>query len=1372
MIFWCFLGFFAGHTAKNSHFRAPHHDIPVPVARYTSLFFKKLELHGFKSFGHKTSIDFQDGFTIVVGPNGCGKSNVLDGIRWVLGSQSAKSMRGEKMGDVIFRGSQSTKAAGMSAVTLTLNNERGHLKMDQSEVAVTRRLFANGDSEYQLNKKNCRMRDVHEVFLDTGLGADGYSIIEQNAIGQMVSAKPRERREVFEEAAGISRYKLRREETLRKLTRTSEDLIRLEDMVSEVERQCNSLRNQARKAKRHRKLTRRLHRLQQRLYVMRHDDLSTKYESASTDLKEKQSAFESIFAEAGKAEAEISALQEQFQEAQNKFQELQQRRHDLQTQRDAERHQMELAQEKIRTIDERLDSIAREDESRQSRLKVLESTITALEQDFQRDEDKLQEEQRVLDQKAQELEVLKSKSVQAKAEVAVSQTKLRQLQQQQNTLEHDAKLAENLIDRLTNDLQQTTDRLTWLRERLSVVENEYETAKTRVEKTRNELDELRSEAHSIKQEIEQGDQAKNELSEKINGLTHNLNQAASRLQALKELEESYAGYFQGVKEVMKASENGQLPGIIGVVSNLVQVPKNLELAVEVALGGDLQDIITDNVQNAKNAIAFLKRENLGHATFLALDFIDTRLNTGHLERIWGRNGVLGLGKDLVKYDQKIENAVINIFGNTVFVDNIDLAVSLEKEGIRNRFVSLDGDIVSPRGVLSGGSRKTRGLLSRNREIRDLEEKVKHFQGELNKLQEELRSAKDKLSERYARAAELQAETHKREMELAGLRKDLEQAERDRKEIRNQTAQSEARETQQKMDLQKQSEVMENSRGGLEQITEQLKVAEETAINTEKENADLLEAHRTASEEVAVLRQKLEQGRESLTVARQRLEEMQQSREESKSDQQKRLEETEFLDKEKTDAKVRFEEAEVSYREFAEAFQEADKFVSQSQQDHEVKQRELRDKTNESQKLIRDKNEKDNALREIQMASAELKAQLEYLEREVEDEFALTIDDVRKELKESEEAERIKLEEMEKAKEEAKEAEKQRRKEEREAQKAAKEAEAKAAEEAAANDAEQATAEGEEQSAEVTAEADSEDANSEENGAHLNGTNGTMPGAPLVAAAEAQDEEAKSEEDSDSDEENNSQEDDDDVELPVTTPEDDEADTPQKLRTIVNELRQKLQRMGSVNEDAIQEYAEQSERLEFLATQRDDLAKAKQQLEETIERIDETTTVMFSEAMDEIRANFKDMYSRLFNGGEADLIMVEDEKHPEPGIDIYAQPPGKKIGGSITLLSGGEKALTAIALMFALFQFRPSPICILDEIDAPLDDVNCHRMCQVLKQYASDTQFLVITHNKITMSLADTIYGVTMQEPGVSKLVSVKFQDVEDSGLLEAEPAKA
>ncbi len=1234
------------------------------------MFLKRLELHGFKSFGHKTAIEFMDGVTIVVGPNGCGKSNVLDSIKWVLGETSAKSLRGAKMGDVVFRGSASLKPANFAQVNLIVNNDARNLQMDHSEVMVTRRLFSNGDSEYLINKHKSRMRDIHELFLDTGLGADGYSIIEQGQIGQMVQAKPKERRDLFEEAAGISRYKARREETLRKLIRTEEDLIRLFDIVSEVQRSCNSLYRQARKAIRHRKYTKRLTRLQKRLLVVRHGLLKEKLERVSERLEVAQKDFEEANSKLATAEAKRAEASRLIEEHQKNVQSLQQQRYDLQQAIHREQRRSESATQAIGAVKERIELIDREMDSSTNRVQVLSRTIQVLEIDLEKERAELQNAINSMDSDTQRLDALKLQYESLNGEVLKLRQELQTERSKVSKVEQDKALAESNVERLTQELANHGEMMQELRQKAEEAEKEQAAARADLEAQKSKLASLKEESAAIKDLIDQQAREKGELARKYEETTQKYNKMHSRLNALEEVESSYEGFFRGVQVVMKASQAGELSGIQGVLTNLVIVPSKYEVAIEVAMGSSLQDIVVASEKDAQRAIEYLKSRRQGRATFLPLDLLHTNVRTDHLERILNRPGVLGLAKDLVEYDSNIEKAIARRLGNTVIVEQLQTAIQLEREGVRNRYVSLEGELVDPSGVLTGGSHQSRGFLSRGREIRDLRDQVEALDREKTQIHDELAAANDSLSQAHARAGELQSLTHEVQMAEARAEKDTHSAEQRAKERRNALATGEAREVQQRHDLQMYKERLDACDEGLEGLAGGLKVKEERIQKLEEDLGGSTSELDVYNEKVSAGREKLSGLRERVNALSSKLDEIRTERDSAGTDQISRVEEKERLQKTMEESEETVKDAEKLLGDLILQRDKLESEFSQLEQESEVRLKDAKAGVAELQTLQRDRNVKENALREVELSSTDLKAQIKVLNEEARDEFEGTIQSITEDL-------------------------------------------------------------------ETELNQEQEDL-----------------GVP---------EQAESEDNSEESEEQRSEEADSDAGL---FEEDDQVTNPSELRKLVSEMRDKISRMGAVNETAIEEYKEQKERLDFLSGQRDDLIKAKDSLQETITNLDETTKRLFDEAYTAIQKNFQDNFRRLFNGGKGDLLLVEEENQPEPGIEIFAQPPGKNIGGSIQLMSGGEKAMTAIALMLALFQYKPSPICILDEIDAPLDDVNCNRLCDALKEYAKTTQFLIITHNKITMSLADTIYGVTMQEPGISKMVSVKFDNIEESGLLE------
>ncbi len=1225
------------------------------------MFLKRIELQGFKSFAHKTVIELQDGATIVVGPNGCGKSNVLDAIRWVLGEKSAKSLRGSKMGDVVFRGSSALKQAHFAQVNLVVNNEAGHLKMDHSEVVVTRRLFSNGDSEYLINKQKARMRDIHELFLDTGLGADGYSIIEQGQIGLMVAAKPAERRALFEEAAGISRYKARREETLRKLIRTEEDLLRLFDIVSEVERSCNSLYRQAKKAERHGRYSRRLRRLQKRLLVRRHELLEEKLGTVGEELSRVRKDFEEAAGRLASAEAKRAESARLLEDFQSRYQDLQQQRYDAQAAVNREQRRIESARQTMEAVAERRALLERELTSQGNRLSVLGHTMTALEADLRRERGALEERSAAAEEKNARLEALRRDHDEVTRRAAQLRHELETERAREAKVLQDKRLAESLIERLGAELESHDEVVERLQAEANEAREQADRAREELAKRRDTMHDLREQLQKFKAEISHGNAEKSELAAKVEEVTREHQRAASRLQALQELEDSYEGFYRGVQVVMRAAQGGKLQGVIGVLTNLLTVESRYETAIEVALGGALQDIVTEREQDAQAAIRMLKESRSGRATFLPLDLLKPNVRYDHLREVVTRSGVVGFARDLVRFEPRVERAVERRLGNTIVVETLPVAVGLQREGVRNRYVSLEGELVDPSGVMTGGSHQSRGLLTRTREIRELRDKTEELDKERKELGGRLSAMSDRLSQCHAQAAELQAQLHEEQMAEARAEKDLQASESRSRERRNALATAEARQVQQRHDLQRHRETIEECETALGELSGRIKEREKALGELESGSPERSTELASLADEASEARAAVSGLRERVSGLEAKIAELRRDREGAGEEQQERRKELDELDEREAAAREEERKAEELLGELVRERDGIEAQLSTMTQENEQSLRKAREGQAEVQALQRDRNAKENVLREAESKATELRAQIDFLSQEAEEEFGEGIAALREELK----------------------------------------------------------------------------------GPAANG------GEALVSPSGEDDEE----------EENGRQEE----ELHAA---DEEVEDPAELRRLVNELREKISRMGAVNETAIEEYKEQKERLDFLTGQRDDLIAAKDSLNETIRNLDETTSRLFHEAYEEIRKNYRENFRRLFSGGEGDLRLLEQENEPEPGIEVFAQPPGKKIGESITLLSGGERALTAIALTIAMFQFRPSPICVLDEIDAPLDDANCRRLCDMLAEYSRNTQFLIITHNKVTMSLADTVYGVTMQEPGISKLVSVQFDKIEESGVLE------
>ncbi len=1266
------------------------------------MFFKRLEMAGFKSFATKTTVEFMPGVTVVVGPNGCGKSNVADSIRWVLGEQSARSLRGGRMGDVIFNGSASLKALGYAQVSLTLSNEDRRLPLDQSEVQITRRLFRTGESEYQLNRVDCRLKDITNLFLDTGVGLDAYSILEQGRVDQIINAKPVERREIFEEAAGISKYKMRRDEALRKLSRTHDDLIRLRDIIVEVDRACNSLKRQAQKAARYRRLKERERDIEQRLLVRRAEVLRQDQERLEAQYQKAEDSLQALIAQLAEIEGKQAGEQGRQQELQKALHETRTLHFAIRSDLERAMHDRDMARERMESARKRLGEIERELESARSRAAILIQTIQNLAGEAKSQESALAEKRENLAQLSRRYEEVRREGDSTSLRAGQLRGEISALTQRRFEVENEEHLAARLLETLEKELQTLAEQSAAYVAEVEETARALDTRRAESEEIETALRTLGEERKAIEAEIARFNAERGELQKKLESLTDLHHQARSRLAALRELEEAYEGYYRGVKEVLKASRANRLAGIVGAVSSLIQVRKEHEIAIEVALGSQVQDIVTATVEEAKAAIEFLKRGNLGRATFLPLDFLESDLRDESLRPLLGRAGVVGFARELVGYEPRLDIVARHLFGTTLVVNDIDVAIGLKREGHRTRFVTLDGELVHPRGVLTGGSVQSRGLLSRVREIRQLEEDVKRTDAELAEMRANLQSTNDRLNVAYARSAELQQRIHEQELRRNSALKDLEAVNAVLRERRNQLAQTEARQARQRAERARHDETIQRCRD----------LSGQLAVQVEEKKAELsaLEGDlRRRQEEVESLGQAVAERRvevtslaERLTALREKIGGLEGDLQTAREDQDVKAAESEELKEDIEVQAARVLESEERIAELTRRAEEQERSISLHSHDLETLEVEMRRMSARIQELSRDRNEQDNEAREQELRLAEVRAQSDYIEREAQEKFGLGIAQVREELEARCRADRIesasgfRIEESEEAGEEAGEPE------------------------AAATETQTA-------------------------GADLAGAEMAAASASAEAKSGAASKNSASEED---------------------------LSDPGVLRQLLAEVRDKLARLGNVNTTAIEEYEEKRTRLEFLATQEKDLSQAKQSLEDTIRSLDQTCAQMFHEAFGQIRENFVNTFRRLFNGGRADLVLQEPEPGSdqlEAGIEILAQPPGKKLQ-SITLMSGGEKALTAVGLLFALFLHKPSPFCILDEIDAPLDDVNVGRFCDMLKEFAKNTQFIIITHNKLSMSLADTIYGVTMQEPGVSKIVSVKFEEAAADRLLTGQVA--
>lgn len=1186
------------------------------------MFLKRLELAGFKSFADRTEVEFVKGITAVVGPNGSGKSNISDSIRWVLGEQSAKSLRGGNMQDVIFAGSDARKAVNFSEVSLTLDNTDGALALDFSEVTITRRLHRSGESEYFINKQPCRLKDITELFMDTGIGKEAYSIIGQGRIEEILSTRSEDRRGIFEEASGIVKYKTRKKEAVKKLEETEANLVRIYDLISELEDQLEPLRTQSEKAKKYKSLKEQLKKQEISLYVHNITQLHQTWLEASERLSR-------LREEEVKLAAIVSA-------------------------HDAELEQVRLA---IRKLDDDLEAL--QDELLQTS-EELEKTVSAGE--ILRERGKHAVENAAAQYEAeqiavQKLEQRKAESEEVRSKIEAIQTQLAELNgniraEQQRLLsaagsahgETEERLKAELLDKL-NELASARNELKYMdaqaeqaNRRAERLREEREKAETRLQELEASREDWANTLKQLKDEIEAERERYMEISQQIHekqALLEEVQTALrkweqkvdaliSRKQTIQDLQNDYDGFAHGVREVLKAKQRNQLHGIHGAVAELIRVSGEYETAVETALGAALQHIVMENEARAREAIQYLKSKQLGRATFLPLDVMKPRtIPDSERQAVVSADGFVGIAAELVAYDDRYARVIHHLLGHVVIADTLEHANRIAaKLRYRYRVVTLDGDVVNAGGSMTGGSLRKQqvSLLGRTRQIEELTKEIAASQKQIDKLKHSLNS----------------------------VREELEEAQKSLEACRSEGERKRGAETEARAELNRIDSEWRNAKAQLDLlISDQAVLAEEAEFGAERRKA--------IEENIA----KLEAEEAELTAAIREAEANRKAAESAKEELQQQLTEWKVQaaaltqDKQSLDAQLARLEKEVQDLENERAAAESARI--RLQEEMEELEREANERLMQANEL---RIKKDRLTETIDLTRAERAKQNEALQRD---------EDATKE-------ERGKLRALE------------------------------------------------DQTRQMEIRANRLDV-------ELDNLLRKLADEYEISYELAKERYAP--------------------------PEDVEA-----VQQEVRELKRSISALGEVNLGAIEEYARVLERYEYLSAQKDDLVEAKTTLYGVIREIDDEMSSRFLQSFEAIREQFAEVFVRLFGGGRADLILSEPDNLLETGIEIVAQPPGKKLQ-NLQLLSGGERALTAIALLFAILRVKPVPFCVLDEVEAALDDANVTRFAQYLREFSGETQFIVVTHRKGTMEEADVLYGVTMEEGGVSKLVSVKLDEYEE-----------
>ena len=1190
------------------------------------MYLKSLEVQGFKSFPDKTLIRFGDDITAIVGPNGSGKSNISDAILWVMGEQSSKTLRGAKMEDVIFGGTQKRAAVGFAEATLTLDNADRALPYDADEVMVTRRYYRSGDSEYYINKQSSRLRDIHEMFMDTGLGREGYSNIGQGRIDEILSLKSADRREIFEEAAGISKYRHRKEDTERKLEKTEDNLMRIGDKVSELELQLEPLKVQSEKAKKYLDLKAELQGVEVAVWLDTLDKLSAAaqkaeedYASASFVLQQAHEDLEKLYAQAERMGDELRLRDTELENTRVKVTMLESAHQQLDGQMAVLRGNVENNNRNIARIREEIEG--------------QESRSGGIDQQIQQTRQRIEEIEQSLTGKRQQLQQLQQQLAVMTASAQGAQKQFLELRGEEASLMADLAGREADIRGLEQAMEQSQGRMQELSSDLASGDARLNQAKEQLDATRKELRRAQDDVtaanntiagYSLRQKTRL--ERRDALQEQVKEITAKYNSVSAKARVFRAMERDFESYQKSVKLVMQEAQRGALQNVHGPVSRLIRTEDEYAVAVEIALGGALQQIVVDTEQDGKAAIAFLKRTGGGRATFLPIAAIQGKmLQENGLEAC---RGYVGIASELVKSEPQYRGIVDNLLGRTVIVRDIDAAILMAQK-YKNRFkiVTLDGQVMNPGGSMTGGSvNKEAGILSRANELEKLTAQEKDLEQRMLVADTDLREA-----QRAADQVQFQLDTAKEQLRQA----------------QDQVLMLQGQE--------KQHEILHNA------ITEAVEAAQ-------KEKGALQQRNALDSQRISAHRAKVQVYNEMLCEIRRKITVLEGSQSESAA------------------ATASITEAMTACTA-EEAALEAERSTAISHGTNLQQLRAAMEGDREKRLALIDATQDVNARLEGQIA--------ELLLRQKETDTQV-------------DAMRATLQRILNARAQT-EASKTRA--ERESQEKSKDI----------LNMERACAGLEQKKLAASME-------EKQIIDKLWDSYGLTPGT----AAEHR----------------------------------GQIDSVTSGNRRIAELKRKIATLGTPNLGAIEEYARVNERYTYLSAQRDDVLTSKRELESIIRDITKEMTAIFVTEFQKIDHYFGQVFEEMFGGGKGQLILEDPDNPLTCGIEIRVQPPGKQVK-TITLLSGGEKAFVATALYFAILKVRPTPFCLLDEIDAALDDRNVERFASYLHNLSKQTQFIVITHRRGTMEASDVLYGVTMQEQGVSKLLRLDLNQMEQYlGIVE------
>ncbi len=1202
----------------------------VGLPRGYNLRIKKIELIGFKSFKDRTVIQFDAGITGIVGPNGCGKSNIVDALVWVMGDMSPKDLRASTMTDVIFAGADGYAPMGMAEVSLTLENDGGPFPVKyikHSEVMVTRRLHRNGESEYYVNKEPARLKDIQEIFMDTGAGSKGFSIIQQGMIGKIITAKPEDRKHLIEEAAGITKFKARKKESQRKLIATDQNLLRLQDIIGELKRQIDSLQRQAQRAERYRNIKNQIEELDLWVSSLQFNDLKTAADEAQRIFQEAQAMEVEGESTLAGFHTELETLKLQLLESEKAVEQTQNLHFEKQSlvqKKELEIQELKFEVETARRNEQMTGSLLQEQEARLELLLrdlgVFETQAAELKVESETLQTSFQEKNLVF-------QTANSRIQEVDDELTIKRRELFALGQSESSIDAKTQAMTSQVEDIRSREENERLILQELREKQIQFEERKKKVFSDLEKERQMHLDLSSDVTSFEanKKILQEAQATKRV--EVEEFKDQLNEVTSRLYGLENLQSNFEGFEEGVKNVMLWQKAKQAEvhadGSVSFqpVSEVVEVPAEYEVAMEAALGSRLQMLLAKDSERAVEAVGYLKESKSGRSSFYSPLAESQEALRAHRGQVPNEEGVVAILRDVVQASEKYQTSVSYLLDGVAIVDSIRTALRLRAQHEGWTFVTTDGDTLTAEGVLTGGASEgaESGVLKRRREIKELSEKKSEWAGKLALAQASLKKIEAQLENVVQDFEGAQKRKIEQEMKVNELRKDLERSET---EVQNAIYACE-RQERELAKISQQLTSLEDRLAEMQSTLEETRLkkaeVEQTTQQLDQELTSTRMGFDGMQSEVTDLQIRSAAKAQELQGVQRQLEMVQRSSSDLQLQLSRMSEESEKNSYTMSENQMKLEERKIEFERLIVEVEDLKTQLSHRRDQYEQESSRVRELEAQSNEAQRARNERQHRMNESQLKFEQAKMKEQYIVDQIRERYMLNLAD------------------------------------------------------------------------------------------ELNKYLG-REGDPKEAEGQLKD------------------------------------------------LRDKLSKIGEVNLSAIEEYDETAKRYEFLVQQQADLTEAKEQLRRVIDRINRICSRRFKETFDLVNDRFTRVFPVLFGGGEARLDLVENPEKDEMGIDIIAKPPGKKMQ-NVSLMSGGEKALTAVALVFSIFLVKPSPYCLLDEVDAPLDDANVYRFNDLVREMAKRSQIIVVTHNKFTMEVAGKLYGVTMAERGVSTMVSVNLQDL-------------